>query len=53
MSRVGKQPITVPDGVVVKLAGREVSVKGPKGQLTSPAVTEKGRKILLKELKPL
>ena len=34
MSRVGKQPITVPDGVVVKLAGREVSVKGPKGQLT-------------------
>ena len=33
MSRVGKAPITVPSGVEVTLAEREVSVKGPKGTL--------------------
>ena len=33
MSRIGKLPITVPAGVEVKLDGREVSVKGPKGEL--------------------
>ena len=34
MSRVGKQPITVPGGVTVKVSGRMVSVSGPKGQLS-------------------
>ena len=34
MSRVGKQPITVPDGVDVKITGRKITVKGPKGELT-------------------
>jgi len=34
MSRVGKQPIEVPGGVAVTLTGRNVSVKGPKGQLS-------------------
>lgn len=34
MSRIGKQPITIPAGVEVKVNGNEVSVKGPKGQLT-------------------
>lgn len=33
MSRVGKQPITVPGGVTVSVAGRVVSVSGPKGKL--------------------
>jgi large subunit ribosomal protein L6 len=33
MSRVGKKPIEIPDGVEVKIAGRKVSVKGPKGSL--------------------
>lgn len=33
MSRIGKQPIPVPGGVSVKLAGRAVSVTGPKGAL--------------------
>ncbi|MGD8859168.1 MAG: 50S ribosomal protein L6 [Myxococcales bacterium] len=32
-SRVGKRPIEVPDGVQVKLEGRDVTVKGPKGEL--------------------
>lgn len=35
MSRIGKLPITIPQGVEVKIADdNTVSVKGPKGQLT-------------------
>lgn len=34
MSRIGKQPITVPAGVEVKIDGSTVSVKGPKGELS-------------------
>ena len=33
MSRVGKQPIPVPQGVDVSIKGRNMQVKGPKGQL--------------------
>jgi large subunit ribosomal protein L6 len=33
MSRIGKQPITVPSGVDVTIDGARVAVKGPKGQL--------------------
>lgn len=33
MSRVGKQFITIPDGVTVTVAGGDVAVKGPKGEL--------------------
>ena len=34
MSRVGRKPIPVPSGVEVKIDGRRVEVKGPKGQLS-------------------
>ena len=34
MSRVGKAPIPVPDGVTVTLDGQRCTVKGPKGELT-------------------
>jgi len=34
MSRIGKQPISIPAGVTVGLEGQTVSVKGPKGQLS-------------------
>ena len=34
MSRIGRLPITVPNGVEVKIDGRKVSVKGPKGELS-------------------
>ena len=34
MSRIGRMPITVPSGVDVKLDGRQVDVKGPKGSLS-------------------
>ena len=34
MSRIGLMPITVPNGVEVKINGSNVSVKGSKGELT-------------------
>jgi large subunit ribosomal protein L6 len=34
MSRIGKNPITIPSGVEVKLDGTSVTVKGPKGTLS-------------------
>ncbi len=34
MSRVGKQPIEIPNGVEVKIEGKIVRVKGPKGTLS-------------------
>lgn len=33
MSRVGKAPIAIPDGVEIKINGNTVTVKGPKGEL--------------------
>jgi len=33
MSRIGKKPIAVPNGVTVTVEGQTVTVKGPKGQL--------------------
>ena len=34
MSRIGKQPIAIPDGVSVNIANGEIQVKGPKGTLS-------------------
>lgn len=34
MSRIGKQPINLPAGVEAKIDGGQISVKGPKGQLS-------------------
>lgn len=33
MSRIGKKPIAIPDGVEVTINGQHVTVKGPKGTL--------------------
>ena len=33
MSRIGNKPITVPNGVEVKIDGQNITVKGPKGTL--------------------
>ena len=33
MSRIGNKPITVPDGVEVKIDNHKITVKGPKGSL--------------------
>lgn len=37
MSRIGKKPIAIPEGVEVKIKGNLVSVKGPKGNLERKA----------------
>jgi large subunit ribosomal protein L6 len=34
MSRIGKKPIAIPNGVEVKIDGDKISVKGPKGTLS-------------------
>ncbi|AXN39134.1 50S ribosomal protein L6 [Peribacillus butanolivorans] len=42
MSRIGKKPIEIPAGVTVTVNGSEVTVKGPKGELSrsfSPDLT--------------
>jgi len=35
MSRVGRKPVEIPDKVTVDLAGREIRVKGPLGELST------------------
>ena len=37
MSRVGKMPIAVPQGVDVQVSADKITVKGPQGTLTLPA----------------
>jgi large subunit ribosomal protein L6 len=34
MSRIGKTPLTVPSGVTVNIEGENITVKGPKGELS-------------------
>jgi large subunit ribosomal protein L6 len=34
MSRIGRKPITIPNGVAVAVEGSTVKVKGPKGELS-------------------
>lgn len=34
MSRIGKKPIKIPEGVELKIEGQEVKAKGPKGELS-------------------
>lgn len=34
MSRIGRLPITVPQGVTIKIDGHLVAVKGPKGEIS-------------------
>ena len=38
MSRIGRLPIAVPSGVEVTIAGRDITVKGPKGELKHTVV---------------
>jgi large subunit ribosomal protein L6 len=53
MSRVGKQPIPLPDKVTLKVTDSNIHVEGPKGKLdfTLPEgvnVTQEGKEILVK-----
>ena len=45
MSRIGKQPVAVPDGVEIAIQPELVSVKGPKGELAE----RKSREIDVKQ----
>jgi large subunit ribosomal protein L6 len=36
MSRIGKQPVAIPSGIEVKIAGEVINVKGPKGSISTP-----------------
>lgn len=38
MSRIGKLPIAIPEGVEVTINGQDVTVKGPKGTMTRTVV---------------
>jgi large subunit ribosomal protein L6 len=38
MSRIGKKPVAVPNGVTVTIDGQTVKVKGPKGELQTQLV---------------
>ncbi len=40
MSRIGKVPVALPDGVSASIAGETLSVKGPKGELSMPTRDE-------------
>jgi large subunit ribosomal protein L6 len=33
VSRIGKKPVALPEGVAVKISGQEVEITGPKGKL--------------------
>jgi large subunit ribosomal protein L6 len=39
MSRIGRKPIPIPDGVKVSIDGDVVRAEGPKGKLTQPLCT--------------
>lgn len=39
MSRIGKQPITIPAGVTITVDNKVVSVNGPKGELSQPLMS--------------
>lgn len=45
MSKIGQQPIEIPDGVTVEINGNIVNVTGPKGKLSFNFTKEVGIKI--------
>ena len=52
MSRIGKKPIPVPAGVDVTIDGTNVTVKGPKGELSKSfydllTITQEGNEIIV------
>ena len=39
MSRIGKQPVPIPEGVKVNILSETIEFEGPKGKLTSPLLS--------------
>ncbi|MBU3901238.1 50S ribosomal protein L6 [Patescibacteria group bacterium] len=50
MSKIGRQPIAIPEGVTVKIDGNLVVVKGPKGELTRELAKEIKAEVKEKEI---
>lgn len=55
MSRIGKQPVIIPEGVEIKIDKNLIMVKGKKGELTQKLTPEirveiKDKKIIIQEL---
>lgn len=50
MSRIGKKPISIPDGVTVKATDNNIFVKGPKGELERVLHDDIGLEIREKEI---
>lgn len=55
MSRIGKKPIIIPEGVEVKLQNDRIEVKGPKGTLSfvhhaEVAIEINGKEIIIKNV---
>ncbi|MDO8513339.1 MAG: 50S ribosomal protein L6 [bacterium] len=55
MSRIGKKPIAIPENIEVQIDGRNITVKGPKGELDfshhpNIAITKKDNIITLQPL---
>ena len=40
MSRIGKLPIQIPSGVTITVDSDAIAVKGPKGELTVPHLSD-------------
>lgn len=38
MSRIGKLPVAIPEGVTATIAGETITIKGPKGELSQDIV---------------
>ncbi|MAF43187.1 MAG: 50S ribosomal protein L6 [Parcubacteria group bacterium] len=51
MSRIGKKPILIPEGLEVKIDGSKLIVKGPKGELSQDILPEILVKVENKEIK--
>lgn len=57
MSRIGKKPIAIPDGVEIRNEAGKITVKGPKGELARVFKSQinfeiKDRSVVLKPAKP-
>lgn len=51
MSRVGKQPIPIPDGIKVEILSDKIQVEGPKGKLFAPLIKGIKAEVQDKQLK--
>lgn len=50
MSRIGKLPVAIPDGVTITVDADAIVVKGPKGELSTPVLSHVSVKVEDKEL---